>query len=153
MNSDRIRQFIEVAGFTAVVASLLLVAYQILQSNRLAEASTLYEIVRDINQFNDMVLTNPSIADLLAALERPDFAPSATEERQAQALADRMLNVWVVQEVAYRNGLFDETQFAITRDDVIVAINDLPGLIPFWRKTLVGMPEFEEYVVLEPLLR
>ena len=153
MKSDRIRQFVEVAGFTAVVVSLLLVAYQILQSNRLAEASTLYEIVRDINQFNDMVLTNPSIANLLVNLESSEFAPSAAEEIQAQALADRMLNVWVVQEVAYRNGLFDDTQFAITRDDVSVAIKDRPGLIPYWKKTLSAMPDFEEYVVLEPLLR
>ena len=100
-----------------------------------------------------MVLTNPAMADLLAALQNPDFTPSATEGRQAQALADRMLNVWVVQEVAYRNGLFDETQFAITRDDVSVAISDLPGLIPFWKKTLNGSPEFEEYAVVEPLLK
>lgn len=152
MKPERVRRIIEVAGLSAVVMSLLLVAYQIQQANRIAEATTLYEIVRDINQYNDMVLGDPAIADLIVELGRPTFSPSESQAKQVQALADRLLNNWVVQEVAYRNGLFDETQLSLTRNDVLGSMEDLPALLPYWHSTLSNQPAFASFEVLEPLL-
>ena len=41
MQTNRIRQLIEIAGSVSVVTSLLLVAYQIYQANRLEECRNL----------------------------------------------------------------------------------------------------------------
>ena len=81
MKPERVRQIIEATGLSAVVVSLLLVAYQIRQANQIAQATTTYEIVRDINQFNDMGITDPVFADLLVQLGKEGFAPSETPPR------------------------------------------------------------------------
>jgi len=41
------RKIVEIVGFLAVIASLLFVAYEIRQSNRIALGTTAYEIQRN----------------------------------------------------------------------------------------------------------
>jgi hypothetical protein len=142
----------EVIGLAAVVGSLLLVSFQIQQANRIAQATTLYEIVRDINEFNDMVLGDSAFVDLLITLSDEQNDLSETELRQAQALADRFLNIWVIQETAHRNGLFTDDQLEITKTSVLNAMDEYPGLRPFLSETMRVQPEFSEYEVLQPLL-
>ena len=149
---ERVRQIIEATGLSAVVVSLLLVAYQIRQANQIAQATTTYEIVRDINQFNDMGITDPVFADLLVQLGKEDFAPSETQTRQAQLLAYRFLNAWVTQEIAFRNGLFTEGQFSLTKNDVVTVMDDYPALLPYWRAAMRNQPEFANYDAMQPLV-
>ena len=76
MNTQRYRQVIEILGLSEIVFSLLLVGYQIQQANRIADATTLYEIVRDVNQFNEIGMTDPTFAALLVKLESAEFSPT-----------------------------------------------------------------------------
>ena len=152
MNTERFRQVIEIVGLSAIVCSLLLVGYQIQQANRIAEAITTYEIVRDVNQFNEIGMTDPTFAALLVRLGSEEFAPTAEEAKQAQLLAYRFLNVWISQEIAHRNGLLTEDQLSITKNDVITVIKDYPALLPYWSSAMDSQPDFAAYVVLQPLV-
>lgn len=102
MEKNRVRHIVEITGLIAVVVSVLLVAYQIQQANQIAQATTIYEIVRDVNEFNHLGVVDPQFADFLVQLGKEDFTPSEREARQAQLLAYRFLNIWIVQETAYR---------------------------------------------------
>ncbi|MEO0853597.1 MAG: hypothetical protein AAFY15_08855, partial [Cyanobacteria bacterium J06648_11] len=73
----------------AVVVSLLLLAYEVRQSNRIAQATTTYEISRDVNQFNELGYSNPQFAALLLNLGNPDFEPTGVEALQIRLLAHR----------------------------------------------------------------
>ena len=152
MKHERAKQLRELIGLAAVVLSLLLVAFEIRQANRIAQATATYEIVRDINQFNDMGITDPVFADLLVRLKDEDFIPSEIQKKQAQLLSYRFLNVWTTQEMAYRNGLFTEDQFSLTRSDVLTVMNDYPALLPYWTVALSGQPDFAAYEALQPIL-
>ncbi len=152
MNKKRGRQIVEAIGLTAVVVSMLLVAYQIQQSNQIAQATTVYEIVRDINEFNHLGMTDPQFADFLVQLGREDFTPSEREAKQAQLLAYRFLNIWIVQETAYRNGLFTENDLTLTKGDVIAVMDDYPALIPYWMTALKAQPAYSINEVLRPLV-
>ncbi len=152
MNTERIRQVIEILGLSVIVFSLLLVGYQIQQANRIAKANATYEIVRDVNQFNEIGLTDPTFAALLVKLGSDDFAPTAEEAKQAQLLAYRFLNVWMAQETAYRNGLLTGNQLSITKNDVITVMKDYPALLPYWSVAMDSQPDFADYVVLQPLV-
>ena len=99
MNEKRERQIVEAIGLAAVVVSMLLVAYQIQQANQIAQATTVYEIVRDINEFNKLGMTDPQFADFLVKLGRAEFTPSEGEAKQAQLLAYRFLIIWIVQYI------------------------------------------------------
>jgi hypothetical protein len=146
------RQSVETIGIAAVVISLLLVAYEVRQANSIAVGTTSYEIVRDINEFNDLIITDANFANVLVKLQSREPELTVVEERQARAAAMRLLNIWVASETAYDNGLTTEAYFSLTREDVKAMGEELPGLLPHWRFALETRPEFIRFQVLQPLV-
>ena len=152
INRKTIRDTVELVGIIAVVLSLLLVAYEVRQSNRIAQATTTYEIGRDVNQFNELGYADPEFAALLVKLRDPEFKPSNVEAMQVRLLANRFVNLWPIQEKAYRNGLLSDAQFAMTKGDVVTVIGAFPALIEYWGYVLRDEPRLAEYIVLEPIV-
>lgn len=147
-----IRDTIELVGIVAVVLSLLLVAYEVRQSNRIAQATTTYEIGRDVNQFNELGYSNPEFAALLVKLRNADFEPSLVEAMQVRLLANRFLNLWTIQEKAHRNGLLSDGQFAMAQADVVTVMEAFPKLNEYWGYVLRDQPGLKNYVVLKPIV-
>lgn len=150
--SETAKTTIELVGFVAVVSSLMLVAYEVRQSNLIAQATTTYEIGRDVNQFNELGYSDPDFAELLVKLRDVDFVPSEVESMRIRLLANRFLNLWTIQEKAHRNGLLSDEQFAMTQADVITIMNAFPALNRSWKHVLRDQPRLKEYHVLEPLV-
>ena len=132
--------------------SLLLVAYEVRQSNRIAQATTTYEIGRDVNQFNELGYSDPEFAELLVKLRDADFKPSNVEAMQVRLLANRFLNLWTIQEKAHRNGLLSDAQFAMTKADVVTVMEAFPALNKHWENVLRDQPGLYDYVVLESIV-
>jgi hypothetical protein len=151
--TERIRRIAEALGVAAVVVGLLLVAYQIRQANRIAQGTTTYEIVRDINQFNEMGASNAAFAGLLVALSDEQAELSEVQSRQAQLLAYRFLNIWITQQTEYNNGLLTENHLAIAKADVLSVLADYPRLRPYFAVAMQAQPAFSGYEVLQPLLK
>ena len=147
-----IRETIELVGLVAVVLSLLLVAYEVRQSNRIAQATTTYEIGRDVNQFNELGYTDPAFAAFLIRLQDPGFRPTSVEAMRIRLLANRFLNLWTIQEKAYRNGLLTSEQFAMTKADVVTVMQAFPALNTVWADVLSDQPRLQRYEVLEPIV-
>lgn len=152
INSKSVRDIVELVGIIAVVLSLLLVAYEVRQSNRIAQATTTYEISRDVNQFNELGYSNPEFAAQLVRLRDPEFKPSNVEAMQVRLLANRFVNLWTIQEKAYRNGLLSDVQFAMTKADVVTVMGAFPALIEYWEHVLRDQPRLKEFVVLNPIV-
>lgn len=152
INRKAIRDTVELVGILAVVLSLLLVAYEVRQSNRIAQATTTYEIGRDVNQFNELGYSDPEFAALLVKLRDPEFKPTNVEAMQVRLLANRFVNIWTIQEKAYRNGLLSDAQFVMTKADVITVMGAFPALIKYWEDVLRDQPTLNDYIVLEPIV-
>ncbi|MEM7501025.1 MAG: hypothetical protein AAF417_03225 [Pseudomonadota bacterium] len=152
INRATVRDTIELIGIVAVVLSLLLVAYEVRQSNRIAQATTTYEIGRDVNQFNELGYSDSEFSALLVKLRDRDFQPSGVEAMQMHLLANRFMNLWTIQEKAYRNGLLSDTQFEMTQADVITVMSIFPALLDPWREALRNQPKLRESTVLEPIV-
>lgn len=152
INRTTVRDTIELIGIVAVVLSLLLVAYEVRQSNRIAQATTTYEIGRDVNQFNELGYSDPEFSELLVKLRQPDFKPSNVEAMQVRLLANRFLNLWTIQEKAYRNGLLSDAQFEMTQTDVVTVMEAFPALLEPWSNVLRDQPRLKEHAVLEPIV-
>jgi hypothetical protein len=73
-NRKDTRGTVELVGIVAMILSLLLVAYEVRQSNRIAEATTTYEIGRDVNQSNELGYSDPEFAALLVNLRIPSLS-------------------------------------------------------------------------------
>ena len=152
MNVDRIRDYFELIGLIAVVLSLLLVAYEVRQSNRIAQATTTYEVARDVNQFNELGYSDSEFARLLLLLTNDDSEYSDVHALQARLLAHRFVNIWTVQEKAYHNGLINDEQFELTKTDVLTVMNAFPGLGSHWKAVFEAQPSLKDREVLQPLV-
>ena len=151
MAGNRMRTVVELVGLVAVVVSLLLVAYEVRQSNRIAQATTTYEIARDVNQFNELGYSDAEFAELLLLLTTERAGLSDVQSLQARLLAHRFANLWTVQEKAYDNDLLSQAQFDATRKDVDTVMTAFPGLLPHWEHVFEAQPGLFESDVLEPL--
>jgi len=152
VNKMRLRMAMEVVGVVAVAGSMLLVAYQIQQANRIAQATILYEIVRDINEYNSIGASDPAFAGLLVQLSGDQSELSQIQAQQAKSLAFRFLNIWVVQEVAFRNGLYTDDLFELTKADVINVLSAYPKLRPFMATAMQSRPGYADYEALQPII-
>ncbi|MDE0755845.1 MAG: hypothetical protein OSB26_14465 [Woeseiaceae bacterium] len=86
------RKIVEIVGFLAVIASLLFVAYEIRQSNRIALGTTAYEIQRNWISINDAIATDEELAALLIKLGDENAELSALEQVQSAAYGRRFIN-------------------------------------------------------------
>lgn len=152
MTVNRIREYLELIGLIAVVLSLLLVAYEVRQSNRIAQATTTYEVARDVNLFNELGYSDTEFAKLLLQLTNEDNEYSEVQALQARLLAHRFVNIWTVQEKAYQNGLISDEQFELTKTDVLTVMNAFPGLASHWRAVFEAQPRLRDSEVLQPLV-
>ena len=152
LKKDSLKETFELVGIFAVVVSLLIVAYEVRQSNRIAQATTTYEIGRDVNEFNIMGYTDPQFAEFLLSLADEDAERSAVQNLQIRLLATRFLNLWTVQEKAYQNGLLTEAQFEMTKADVHTVMNAFPVLVNHWAWVLKEQPGLEEFETMAPII-
>ena len=152
MSVNSIREYFELIGLIAVVLSLLLVAYEVRQSNRIAQATTTYEVARDVNQFNELGYSDAEFAILLLHLSNDDSEYSEVQALQARLLAHRFVNIWTVQEKAYQNGLITDEQFELTKTDVLTVKDAFPGLASHWEAVFEVQPSLRDRDVLQPLV-
>ena len=126
------KQIIEIFSVLAVVVSLLILAYELRESNQLAMTATRLEITNSYASLNESIYSDPAFAELAAKLRDPNFEPDIVEAEQVQAYLMRHVNIWVAIENAYNNGHFSETNFQSTHDDIKSNIESWPGMHRFW---------------------
>ena len=114
-NSGKI---IEMLGGLAIIASLLFVAYEIRQSNRIAVGTTSYEIQRNWMAINDLLATDEELGAVVIKLFDDDIELSPAERFQADAYVRRFINTWAAIEDAYDNGLVSDALYQMAIDEV-----------------------------------
>ncbi|MEM9384856.1 MAG: hypothetical protein AAGA68_07325 [Pseudomonadota bacterium] len=67
---------------------LLLLACEIRQPNRIAQATT-YEIARDVNLFNELGYSDPAFAEFLVDVRKPDFKATPVQAMRRRLLEHR----------------------------------------------------------------
>ena len=142
----------EVIGLSAIVVSLIFVAYQINQSNRIARGTTSYELSRNWMEMNRLYVTNPEMLSLRVKLEDKDFVPESDIELQrTMAYARMLINMWTALEEAHENGIASDEYYRIAQNDVKSFIRHRPGILPIFGMVLANYENLSEYEVLEPI--
>lgn len=134
------KQSVEIVGVLAVVITLLVLAYELRQSNQLARTATRQEITASYAALNESIYGDPAFAALAAELRNPNFEPDIVEVEQVQAYLMRNVNIWVAVENAYNNDHYSETNFQSTLDDIRSNLNSWPGMHRFWIEFFESYP-------------
>lgn len=147
---DKPQKF-EFFGLAAVVLSLLFVAYEINQSNRIARGTTSYELSRNWMEINRFLITEPNIMELRIKWRDIDFIPANEAEfERSMAFVRMLINMWTTIEEAHENGLASDGYLQIAKDDVKSLLRDRPGLVPIF-KNVFSSYELAGYDILEPI--
>ena len=147
---DKSQKF-ELIGLTAVVLSLLFVAYEINQSNRIAKGTTSFELSRNWMELNKFTVTAPGMLELRIKWQDKDFvAENDAELQKSMAYAKMLINAWTALEEAHENGLASDGYLQIAKDDVKSTLMHRPGLLPVF-EILFSDFDLASYEVLAPI--
>lgn len=129
------KQLIELIGIATVVLSLLLVAYEIRQSNEIATTANVNDVYARFSSVSEAILTDPELAVLLikkqTAIELSEL--SMEEQVRLGGWVSFVFDIWVAGNIAYNNDQLSEVTYNTIFDDARLELGDSSG--PAHRRT------------------
>ena len=126
------KQIVEFVGIGAVVLSVLFLAYEIRQSNRIATGTVEAELRAISLETNRAVLDISDETELLHKLVSANIELSPTEVAKARMLARLFVNLWEAADTAFTNGLISDLTHELFISDIGVHFDEYPGLVPYF---------------------
>jgi hypothetical protein len=152
MKNSHLRETVEIIGVISIVAALLLVAWEIRQSNRIATAQIEMQLATDFNEMNMNRAATPDFARLFPKMNSPgNHLVTATEQSQLQGLAWYFANFYYSAQVAHDNGLLDAKRLDMYRQDLAQTLDRFPGLHAPFLQIYGSFPEMGSMPVFQPL--
>ena len=135
---------IEIVGLLAILASLIFLAFELQQSNRIAVASTEIGIRNGYSEFNRGLHSGDGVAELMARAMEPDVEWTPAEEIKVLMVVNDIMNVWLSVETACDNELASESTCAELGDDIRAFIDVFTGTWSTWQFVLENYPSLAE---------
>jgi hypothetical protein len=135
MNWDAVGAIGEIIGALAVVITVLYLATQVKQGNRQGASDAGFAVVSEMSRWDEFVFSDPEVSKLLVKMKR-DEDLSDEERLRAEAIADRLINIWYVAENAYSNGTMSEGLYDDCADDARRHLRSYPALRTHCRNVL-----------------
>lgn len=130
--SNHLKEIVEIVGVVSIVTSLLLVAWEIRQTNRITSAATALELSAQLNEIDRDRVYSTNVAKLYPKLRSPEsHLVTATESSQMEGLAGRYINVLAAAQSAYDERLLDREQFDRYKILALSIVDEYPGLHPY----------------------
>ncbi len=137
----------EILGAVAVFLTLLYLATQIRQTNKIARFETTREIMAQFNACNHLCATDATIRDVLLK----EGALSVGEAEQLYSFADMHCNAWATAQMAFNEGLIDQVLFSGVVRDVEVAMNRWPSMRQPAERWLSNYPELKDLEIFKAI--
>lgn len=152
MHRIQFRETVEILGVVSIVASLILVAWQVRQSNRIAATDIKMQLTQEYNELHRIRLTSSELAKLYPKLASPqNHLITATESSQMEALAWHYVNIYSSAQIAYDNGLLSRDQFETYLAGATWLVDAYPGLHTHLIKIYAILPASRTSEVFQPI--
>lgn len=152
MNWDAIGALGELLGAGAVILTLVYLARQIAQTNRIGRASALREIQERYAELYELVASDVGVAELAAKLTDPDYrAESEVEEQRLRNLAGLVASMYFSTQTAYDQGQMDDDLYKIYCDDVTARLVQWPALKFYLQKVIGQWPTATKIKIVKPI--
>jgi len=152
MTNRHWRELLEIVGVVSIVASLLLLAAEVRQSNRIAAAQTAMQIATAYDAMHLERASNPDFAKLFPKLEAPAaHLTTATETSQIRGIALHYFSIlWAVQS-AYDNGLIGRETLDAYVAGLAHTLDTWPGIRPYYVEMFQGLASVQDAEVYAPI--
>ena len=152
MTNRHWRELLEIVGMVCIVASLLLVAAEIRQANRIAAAQTAMQIATAYDALHLERASNAEFAKLFPKLEAPGaHLTTATETSQIRGIALHYFSIlWAVQS-AFDNGLIGRETLDAYVSGLAHTLDTWPGIRPYYVEMYQGIALLQDAEVYAPI--
>jgi hypothetical protein len=124
-------------GIIAILISLIFLAFEIRQSNRIAISTVQYELSAQQNEFLRLIFENEEIAAFIARFGTDDDIDlTDTEIARVNAWVMHRLNVLASVDLAYQNGQFAEDNYRSYVAGYKSLLLRYPQLAPFHKQSI-----------------
>ncbi len=152
MHRRHLREAVEIVGVVSIVASLLLVAWEVRQANRIAAAEIEMQLARGFNELSIVRASTPELARLFPKLTAPSgHLITATEASQFKGIAWQMVNAYRAAQIAHNQGLLNDARLESYTSDMALAIEIYPGLHDYLIAIYSAHPEMQQSRVFDPV--
>ena len=141
----------ELVGAMAVVLSLLFVAYEVRQANKLALVANVAAHYASFSPINEALMTDPELTSLLHRAEASsDLAEFSQPERMQIASFIRMLlNTWIPANISYNNGQLAQASFDAVFDDARASLRVAgPAMRDMWKEVVYTYPGLSDVEII-----
>ena len=129
------KQLLETAGVVTVVLSLIFVALEIQQNNKISNATLEYELRRDYAELNELRLEDNQFLEFIVKMEDPRYEMSVLEQERAESLVRRIGNTWNATHKAYSLDLLsDDSYNGLITNEIPRVISKYPALLPIFKE-------------------
>lgn len=136
-NKNRsILNILEVLGMVTVILSLLFLAYEINQANKIAMVDSEQAIWENFSAINELIMGNTEYAELMHKMTNEDAEFNEGDLEKVRAFVRRMTNVWSAAENSYISGMLTEQTYQLLYDDVRNLLITYPGSRKAWQELL-----------------
>lgn len=137
----------EILGAIAVFLTLLYLAAQIRQGNKLAHFEATREVMAQFNACNRLIATDSTIRGVL--LKKGEL--SLDEGEQLYSYVDMYCNAWLTTQIAFDQELVETSIFAGVLRDIEVALNRWPNMRHSVQRWLNNYPDFRDFEVFRAI--
>jgi hypothetical protein len=139
------KQIVEAVGILAVVFSLLLVALEIRQANRIAVVNAEFALRDSFRETNIALLNNPDMVDFAIRATTSGEPLEGGDEIRAVVWTYIHLNTWLATALAYENGVSTEETYGNILDDIENVIGrSSPEMRTIWRGSIASFPSLQD---------
>jgi len=142
----------EIVGAIAVVTTILYLAKQVTQTNRVTTASGARELQEQYAHVYTLIATDPQITRLVTKLRDPNFEPCSDEEReQVESFCLLLTGIWLTTAIAYDHGQIDRTLYRVYCADVGVKLAKWPGIKKFTIEIAAQYPSNKDHEIFKEI--
>ena len=153
MNWDAIGAVGELLGALVVIATLLYLARQISQTNKISKAAVARELQQKYSDLYTLIATNQGINELVTRLRSKDYmAQSEEEEEQLESFTLLLGGLWLSTGVAHSQGQIDHDMYEVYFRDVQVKLSKWPGMRPQMKEIMKNYPTTSNFKIFKQLL-
>ena len=143
---------VEIIGVLSIVASMLLLASEVRQSNQITRAEVELSIADLHNQLNLMMATDADFAKLYAKTRNPEsHLLTATDLVQIDGLAWHSLNTYRMAQTAFDHALMDQETLNSYKADIAWLMESNPALAKKYIEILGQFETLQNDEVFEPV--
>ena len=146
MDSDRLNRWLTLGANVGVLVGIILLIVELDQNREAVQAQTRTNLSQGIVDYMSLVASNGELASLR---RRIDLGEEATEDEQYQyrLITRALVRYWENVHYQYRQGLYDDSEFAAHREAIRDYFAYSKAIVEFWCGNKHGMSrEFAEEI-------